>query len=86
MKIAAVITAARRVLESVGVRLAPIIAEKTDIHEIRNLIDHEIFNALETIADAKIDTDAGTDPAGEPDGISSRNAGTLPPDTPSLGK
>ncbi|MBP3301970.1 MAG: hypothetical protein J6L64_02395 [Opitutales bacterium] len=86
MKIAAVITAARRVLESVGVRLAPIIAEKTDIHEIRNLIDHEIFNALETIADAKIDADAGTAPAGEPDSISPGNTGTLSPDTPSFGQ
>lgn len=86
LKIGTVITAARRALESVGVRLAPILAEKTDIHEIRNLIDHEIFDALETIADANIDADAGTDSAGEPDGVPARDAGTLPPDPPALGQ
>lgn len=86
LKISSVITSARRVLESVGVRLAPILSEKTDIYEIRNLIDHEIFNALETIADARIDADAGTDTEGEPGVVPAGDAGTLPSATSALGE
>lgn len=86
LRIAAVVTEARRVLESVGVSLAPTLSEKTDVHEIRKLIDHEIFNALEIIADAKLDPDAGTDPEGEPERLPAPDAGELPPDTPALGQ
>lgn len=86
LKICAVVTEARRVLESVGVRLAPVLAEKSDVREIRNLIDHEILNALEIIADAKIDADAGPDSDGEPSGLSPRGAALLPPDTPAFGE
>ncbi len=86
LKIASVITASRRVLESVGARLAPILSEKTDVYEIRNLIDHEIFNALETIADARIEADAGTDSDGERNIVPASDAGTLSSVAPALGE
>ena len=84
------VTTARRYLEGVGARLAPVLSEKTNAHEIHELIDDEIRTALESLA-ASVGTDGADVPAragspgecGEPP---SGDAAGLPPDPPALGQ
>lgn len=84
------VTTARRYLEGVGARLAPVLSEKTNAHEIHELIDDEIRTALESLA-ASVGTDGAGDPAragspgecGEPP---PGDAAGLPPATPPDGE
>lgn len=81
------VTTARRYLESIGARLAPVLSEKTNAHEIRTLIDDEIRTALDALAASSgIDATAPADAQRERLQPPPPDAERLPPDPPPLGE